>query len=120
MKVPNWSRAQIAEAKIVQYLLNDSHPHGKDKAAFFGRFGFTVSAWQILEQALLHHVADNEIFSSLRTDEGVHYVVEGLLVTPDGRNPLLRTVWAIDTGNETPRFITAYPLKMRKGDSDDT
>jgi hypothetical protein len=28
----------------------------------------------------------------------------------DGRDALLRTVWFIDTGADTPRFVTAYPL----------
>jgi len=120
MKVPNFERAQIAEAKIIKYLLNDTHPHGKDKAIFFGRFGFLVSEWQILEQALLQHLADNEIVSTLKTDEGVHYAVEGSFVTPDGRNPLLRTIWAIEIDGPIPRFITAYPLKVRKGEIDDT
>lgn len=120
MKVPNFSRAQVAQAKIVKYLLNDTHPHGKDKAIFFNRFGFLLSHWKLLEQSLLQHVADNEVMNTLTTDEGVHYAVEGLLLTPDGRNPLLRTIWAIDIESNTPRFITAYPLKMRKGEIDDT
>ena len=60
MKVPNFSYAQVAETKIVKYLLNDTHPHGKDKAIFFNRFGFSLSDWQMLEKALLKHIVDNE------------------------------------------------------------
>jgi hypothetical protein len=32
------------------------------------------------------------------------------MATPDGRTPLVRSVWFIDTGTEIPRFATAYPL----------
>ena len=31
--------------------------------------------------------------------------------TPDGRAPRLRSVWFIETGADTPRFVTAYPLR---------
>jgi hypothetical protein len=42
--------------------------------------------------------------------------VEGPLLAPDGRSPNLRAVWFIDNGQDTPRFVTAYPLK---GENDD-
>lgn len=120
MKVPNSDRAQLAEAKIVKYLLNDAHPHGKDKAAFFTRFGFSLSNWRVLEQALLQHIVDNEVVSTLTTNEGIHYAVEGIIVTPDGRNPILKTIWVVDTDSDSPRFVTAYPVKTKKDENDDT
>jgi hypothetical protein len=30
--------------------------------------------------------------------------------TPDGRKPVVRSVWFIEHGSQTPRFVTAYPL----------
>lgn len=110
MKLPNHEQAVVAERKIVNYLLDETHPTGKHKAAFFKRFGFDVEKWTLLESALRRHAADHEVASTLETDEGIHYVVEGELQTPDERNPHVRCVWAIDTGSDTPRFITAYPL----------
>jgi hypothetical protein len=116
MKLPNIEQAVVAEAKITNYLLNKWHPRGKDKAAFFGSFGFSVAQWEVMAQALRAHAAENEIANALETPEGMHYTIEGKLQTPDGRNPLIRAVWAIDVGSETPRFITAYPLKSKGGD----
>lgn len=37
---------------------------------------------------------------------------------PDGRVPTVRTVWFVETGHSTPRFVTAYPPPV-KGDTDD-
>jgi hypothetical protein len=113
MKLPNHSRAIVAEAKIVKYLLNEAHPRGKDKAAFFGRFGFSVGEWEILKTALLAHANSFEVMSILESTERTYYAIEGDLTTPDGRNPRVRSVWAVDRGSETPRLITAYPVKSR-------
>jgi hypothetical protein len=111
VKLPNREEAVISEAKITHYLLNAEHPRGKDKAAFFSRFGFSVAQWEVLQDALLAHAKTHEIASTLETPEGIHYAIDGTLDTPDQRQPLIRTVWAIDNDSTTPRFITAYPLK---------
>ena len=115
MRLPNYEKAVVAEAKIVKYLLNESHPTGKDKAVFFTRFGFSMAQWTVLAQALLDHAAAHDVASTLDTPEGIHYVIEGDLESPDGRDPLIRSVWAIDADSDIPRFITAYPLR-KKGD----
>ncbi len=41
---------------------------------------------------------------------GIRYVIEGPLNSPDGRSPLVRTVWFIESSEDMPRLITAYPL----------
>ena len=118
MKLPNHERAVVAESKILKYLLDETHPRGKDKAIFFTSFGFSRDKWQELAEGLLKHAAVHEVASALNTPEGIHYAVEGELQTPDQRNPQLRSIWAIDRGSQTPRFITAYPLKARGGEND--
>jgi hypothetical protein len=40
-----------------------------------------------------------------------NYTIEGVLETPDGRNPYVRTVWTVEIGSDAPRFVTAYPLQ---------
>ena len=35
------------------------------------------------------------------------------LETPDGRDPLVLAVWFIRSGEEIPRFVTAYPVGRR-------
>jgi len=111
MKLPFAENAYIPQPKITKYLLNIEHLRGgKDKAIFFMRFGFSLDEWHIMEKSLLAHAQTYEVANTLETPEGVHYVIEGNLDTPDGRNPLIRTVWALDTDSQTPRFITAYPI----------
>jgi hypothetical protein len=45
MKLPNWQRGVIEQAKLITYLLSPLHPLGSHKAAFFWRFGFSVDEW---------------------------------------------------------------------------
>jgi hypothetical protein len=42
MKLRNYEQAVVSESKITEYLLSDTHPEGKEKAAFFERFGFSA------------------------------------------------------------------------------
>jgi hypothetical protein len=112
VQLPYLEHAYIPEAKIVKYLLNIEHTGGgREKAIFLMSFGFTLEAWRRLEAALLAHAAAYEVASTADTDDGVHYVIEGRIETPDGRNPELRAVWALDTDSTAPRFITAYRLR---------
>lgn len=117
MKLPNQERAVVAESKILKYLLDETHPRGKDKAVFFVSFGFSRDKWEELAKALLKHAA-HEVASTLDTAEGIHYAVEGDLQTPDHRNPQVRSIWAIDRNSDHPRFITAYPLKAKGSEND--
>jgi len=43
-------------------------------------------------------------------------VIEGPLQAAEGRRPNLRSIWFIDTGMQTPRLVTAYPLKEKDHD----
>ena len=45
-----------------------------------------------------------------QTQHGIKYVVEGDLQTPNAGTKRIRTVWIVETGEESPRFVTAYPL----------
>lgn len=111
MKLPHLENAVVAEAKITKYLLNLEHKGGgKDKAVFFMRFGFTIEAWEVLAQALLAHSAAHEVASTMPLPDRVHYVIEGEIISPDSRNPQIRSVWVIETDNTTPRLVSAYPL----------
>ena len=41
-------------------------------------------------------------------------LTEGALRTPDGRNPLIRTIWMIKLNETAPRFVTATPIEKGK------
>ncbi len=111
MKLPHLENAYVPEAKIVKYLLNLEHRQGgKDKAAFFMRFGFKIEAWEVLARALLAHAAAYDVASTMTLPDRVHYVIEGEIISPDGRNPQIRSVWVIETDSTAPRFVSAYPL----------
>jgi hypothetical protein len=114
MKLPNVEAAVVPKSKIVDYLLSTTHPTGQSKAGFFSRFGFRVDNWQQLADALLKHAAENEVLKVEESPFGMRYVVEGSMLTPDGRTPLVRTVWFMDADEVAPRFVSAYPLKRKE------
>ncbi len=113
MNLPNHDKAVIPQRKLVGYLLSHTHRDGRSKAKFFTQFGFSVAAWEELAQALRQHAADHEIAKAEPSPFGTRYVIEGQITTPEGRTPLIRSVWFIATGEKIPQFATAYPLKRR-------
>ncbi|MCC6802471.1 MAG: hypothetical protein IT319_06280 [Anaerolineae bacterium] len=113
MKLPNTESAVVAEAKIIRYLLDLTHPVGRSKAAFFLGFGFTLEAWKVMANALLQHAAEYEVVKVESTEDGDRYVIEGSIQTPDGRDPFVRSIWFVERGQRVPQFVTAYPMKKR-------
>ncbi len=111
MKLPNVAGAVIPQDKITGYLLSFSHRDGRHKAAFFTGFGFVADSWETLAAARLRHATDHEVTAVEDSPFGTRYVFEGILATPDGRTPAIRSVWFIRTGENTLRFVTAYPLE---------
>ncbi len=111
MKLPNYEQAIVPRKKITEYLLSLTHPEGKSKAQFFIKFGFTVDHWEIMATAFINHAADYELAKIEASPFGTRYVIEAALLTPDSRNPKVRSVWFIATGDDTPRLISAYPLE---------
>ena len=109
MKLPYAAKARVERKKITEYLLSFSHPDGRSKAEFFSRFGFHVEDWRILASALKKHGRENLVSGSAESPYGTRYNIDGLLVTPDKRNPQVRTVWILPKGSRTPRLITAHP-----------
>lgn len=111
MKLPNVEHAVVSKRKIVEYLLSDSHPHGRHKARFFRAIGFTVNEWQQLAQALLEHAERHDVVSNEITLLGERFVIDGIIDSPIGKSAMIRASWFIDTGESIPRFITAFPLR---------
>jgi hypothetical protein len=40
---------------------------------------------------------------------GTKYIIDGEIVTPIGTTVRLRSVWVVESHDERPRFVTAYP-----------
>lgn len=111
MRIPNFEQVLVPRAKIVDYLLSDTHRDGRHKAVFFRRFGFTAEKWEELANALRRHVSEHEVIGEEASLFGRRFVVEGIMECPDGRRPQLRSVWFLRNEESIPRFVTAYPIK---------
>jgi hypothetical protein len=109
--LPGLDDAIIAERKIIRYLLALEHAAGRHKALWLLAHGFRADAWGMLAAAIRHHAETHEVARVEDSPFGKRYVIEGSLVTPDGRNPLVRTVWFIEEGDDRPQLVTAYPLR---------
>ncbi len=106
MKLP--TGAVVDDAKVRDYLLNPDNLQNRGNAGLFGPFGFTSDEWRVLAASLLRHSIDNEIASETVSPQGTKYVVRCNLVSPDGSNPCLTSVWIVDTGGLIPRLVAAF------------
>jgi len=89
MKLPNATLALVEREKVVSYLLNPSHRYGASKARFFEAFGFRAEQWELLARALRQHGQSHDVTEMHETGFGPRFEVEGILVAPDGRRPLV-------------------------------
>ena len=105
-KVPNAERAEVPDAKLKQYLLDPDHKEGGPKAAFFLSYGFTRESPELLRTALLAHVLDAD--ATVQKRPAVHYLVTDRIVSPDGRNPRVRSVWRIADGDGVPGWSPPF------------
>jgi len=109
MRLPNQDQAYVPPAKLNSYLLSETHTVGKSKAKFFSEFGFAKTNVDMLEHGLLSIAQVEPVKEVLSSSYGMKYIIEGNLKTPSGTVVHVQTVWIIETGDERPRFVTAYP-----------
>lgn len=110
MKLPNSEYADIPSAKLLEYLLSSTHPVGKWKAKVFQRYGFHAGNVEHLKSGLLGIAKTQNIRETIRGRYGLKYVIDGSLQIPLGDALNVRTIWIVETGKRTPRFVTAYPV----------
>lgn len=100
-------------SKITDYLLSDTHPIGRGKAAFFRGCGFSVDQPGVMMGALKEHAKTHSAYSK-PSPYGLKYIVEGSMGTP-ARGPIMMcSIWMIEAGSTIPAFVTAYPIKRAK------
>ena len=110
MKIPNIEQGLVPERKLTHYLLDSTHPAGGSKAKFFLRFWFKRSEWKSLAEKLMQHAQENDAAEIEATEYGIRYVVDGILIAPDGTNLNIRSAWFIRNHDLMPVFVTAHPL----------
>ena len=111
VKLPYHQNAVASQHKLAGYLLSSSHAYGRHKAAFFARFGFSSDAWETLAQALFEHASQNEVIRIEDSPFGKRDIIDGALSAPGRRNPHVRAIWFIETSEDVPYLVTAYPLE---------
>lgn len=107
MKLPKYEQIIVDKTGLERLLRDAEH----EQAAFFLKFGFSADHAEVLAQALQAHVAEFDVTETTAVTDGVTYVIEGVLPTPDGRDPRVRSYWRVDAEGDTPRFLRAALLK---------
>ena len=108
LKLPNGNLAKVDEEKLVGYLLSDSHPVGRFKAAFFRGLGYSPDHWEVLVGHILAAVETHEATLLATSSYGTKYAVRCTLSGRSGHSGEVETIWIIGS-DELPRFVTAYP-----------
>ena len=109
MKLPNAERAIVDLGKVRDYLLNAGHPDNGGKARFFAGLGFPMGDPVRLVGALRGVALSGDVVQQAESRHGTKYVVDGLLESPGGKLPMVRTIWIVDSAQDLPRLVTAYP-----------
>jgi hypothetical protein len=89
-------------------VLNVNHPLGGENGRFFLARGFSTCGWQSFGAVLREYAINNQIESEQETDFGRKLTVRCRIITPDGSNPCIRTVWMVEP-DKASRLVTAYP-----------
>jgi hypothetical protein len=116
MKLPHYEQVVITWGKVIDYLLSNTHRDGRHNAALFKRFGFTVTEWDRAAWALREHAGEHDATRIETSPHGQRCAIKGIIRSPDGKNPFIRTIWFIETGAETPPLVTAYPVRRNAND----
>ena len=51
----------------------------------------------------------DKVIQEISSRYGTKYIIDGEIATPLGITARLRTVWVVESQDERPRFVTAYP-----------
>jgi len=114
MLLPNREKAYVPPEKLSGYLLSETHALGREKARFFKSHGYNKGNVSLMEQGLLTLAREGTVLQEVVSAHGIKYVVQGSMITPQGRIISVRTVWIVESGDESPRFVTAYPAREVK------
>ena len=108
VKLPNAEFAKVPPEKLRDYLISPTHSIGRYKAAFFRSLGYDQDGYEALAADLRTLLEDDAETMNI-TEYGIKYSISGSITGPNGRSANVVSVWIILTGEDVPRFVTAYP-----------
>lgn len=97
----------LEENKITQYLL--VYLPKDDKSNYLKMAGYGTENWLTLKQDLLALVAVGDAIHESTSVYGESFSITGLLVGPNGRELMVKTIWMKEKKTEFTKFITLYP-----------
>jgi hypothetical protein len=109
MPIPHAETAYVPLEKLSGYLLDEDHPVGGSKARWFRGRGYDPSDAAALERDLLKVVQSSENYTEKSSSFGKKYVVSGKITSPQGTEGNVVTVWIVESIDNKPRLVTAYP-----------
>jgi len=108
--LPHCKEVDIPREKLEGYSLNSEHPVGKHHAIVFkAALGFDQSNWDVLARIILEQLPYYEAVLDRKDEYGQRYNVTMPITGPGGKTADVLTAWIIETGQDYPRFVTAYP-----------
>jgi len=115
VKLRNAHLAVVDRGKVLDYLLNETHPENGGKARSFALLGFSREDPEGLMGALRDVAEHGVVVSSAESVHGEKYVIDGWLSvhTQESRQWSIRTVWIIDRGEDAPRLGRSRAMRSR-------
>jgi hypothetical protein len=109
-RLPNGHQAILDLRKIEDYCLNPAHPRGRHKARVFrDALGIGRSDSEWLQEVLLTAAGVSEATELVSDPLGRRWRID-VPVARHSRAIVVRTIWIVRTGEETPRFVTCWVL----------
>lgn len=109
MPIPGADTAIVPPEKIVDYLLNLSHPVGGPKARWFVSIGYDPAQPDQLANDLKELVESSDDYLAETSPFGVKCKVRGSLTSPTRQIGKVVSVWIIEPGASDPRLVTVVP-----------
>jgi hypothetical protein len=107
-RLPNCEQAIIDIGKIEDHCLSSQHPRGRHKARLFGKLlGITRLDAKWLRDRLLDAMRRSEAIELKGDVFGKRWRVD-ITVARHERKVVVRTIWIVRTGEDTPRFVTCW------------
>jgi hypothetical protein len=95
-------------AKLRDYCLSPSHPHGRHKARVFrSRLGLAAADAETLRQARAVRSNPENLVHRKTDQHGRQYVFDFQMSTVVG-TAMIRSIWIVPIGRDVLRFVTCY------------